>query len=255
MTDGLLPSEEQVEDFWNSTEESEALPEETETQTQQTEGEEVTLSQEEYDELKKGQMLQADYTRKRQEESNRVRELERRLAEVEEVNQYNYNEDANELQADLQDTDLPDSVKEKVAEVDRIKAELEEQKARQAQEDIKRRADEIVKNLKEVEAEHPALKSKAVKFSVMAYASQVLNNSTLSGLKDAAKEISKAYDEQFTARQNQIKNDISQKRATSPSIGSGGSAPIRTVDAPKNLTEANELVLDALGKIDLFGPN
>tara|TARA_R100000008_G_scaffold1947_1_gene1611 strand:+ start:14473 stop:15228 length:756 start_codon:yes stop_codon:yes gene_type:complete len=248
-----LPSEEQVEDFWNSTEKPEALPEKNEPHD--TGDEQVTLTQEEYDELKKGQMLQADYTRKRQEESERVRELERQLAEEREIRNYEESEAEVELQADLDDSGLPESVKEKVTEIDRIKRELEEQRSRQAQEATRRKADRIIKNLEEIEKEYPALKNKAVKFSVMAYASQVLNNSTLSGLKDAASEISKAYDAQYEAQRAQLKNDISKRRATSPSIGSGGSAPVRTVDAPKNLTEANELVLDALGKIDLFGPD
>ena len=69
-----LPSEEQLDEFF-STEDSEELQTD-ETETPETEEETVTLSQEEYDELKKGQMLQADYTRKRQEESQRVKDLE-----------------------------------------------------------------------------------------------------------------------------------------------------------------------------------
>ena len=54
--DGLLPSEEQLDDFF-SNEESEELEEDVE-ETPETEEETVTLSQEEYDKLKKGQMLQ-----------------------------------------------------------------------------------------------------------------------------------------------------------------------------------------------------
>ena len=81
MTQEGLPSEEQLDDFWNSTEESEELPTEA-IETPETEEETVTLSQEEYDTLKKGQMLQADYTRKRQQETARLRELEQQLEQV-----------------------------------------------------------------------------------------------------------------------------------------------------------------------------
>ena len=245
---GLLPSEEQLDEFF-STEDSEELSEDVE-KTPETEGEEqVSLSQEEYDELKKGQMLQSDYTRKRQEESERVRQLERQLAEEREYNKYSES-DVNELQADLEDSDLPDSVKQKVQDIDNIKRELEVEREQRNQAEVRRKADEIVSNLKEVEHDYPALKNKAVKFAVMAYASQVLNNSTLKGFKDAAKEITNAYNNEFNSRQQELKKQVKKRRATSPSIGSGGSAPIRTVDAPKSFGEANELVMDALAKMN-----
>ena len=244
--DGSLPTEEQLDEYF-STEDSEEL-EEVE-QTPETGEEEVTLSQEEYDELKKGQMLQADYTRKRQEESDRVRELERQLEMDREVNQYS-SQDVSELQSDLEDSDLPDSVKQKVSEIDNIKRELEQQRDLAKKEDIRRKADEIVRNLKDVEKEYPQMKNKAVKFAVMAYASQVLNNSTKQGFIDAAKELTNAYNTEFSQKQKVLKNQVQNRRATSPSIGSGGSAPIRTVDAPKSFGEANELVMDALAKMN-----
>ena len=219
--DGLLPSEEQLDDFF-SNEESEELEEDVE-ETPETEEETVTLSQEEYDKLKKGQMLQSDYTRKRQEESQRVRELEQQL-------EY--------------------SIKERDSDIDKIKQELQTEKEQRKQVEIKRRADEIIHNLKEVEGDYPIIKNKAVKFSVMAYASQVLNNSSLQGFKDAAKEITNAFKEEYTTKQAKIKKQVKKSRATSPSIGSGGSAPIRTVEAPKSFGEANELVMDALAKMN-----
>ena len=111
-------------------------------------------------------------------------------------------------------------------------------------------ADEIVRNLKDVEKEYPQMKNKAVKFAVMAYASQVLNNSTKQGFIDAAKELTNAYNTEFSQKQKVLKKQVQNRRATSPSIGSGGSAPIRTVDAPKSFGEANELVMDALAKMN-----
>ena len=247
MTQEGLPSEDQLDDFWNSTEESEELPTEA-IETPETEEETVTLSQEEYDTLKKGQMLQADYTRKRQQETARLRELEQQLEMAQEPTV----EEA-ELNMDLDDSDLPDSVKSRVQEIDKIKRELEMERERNKQIEIKRRADEIITNIKEVEGKIPAVKNKAVKFAVIAYASQVLNNPTKAGFMDAAKEISKAFENDRVAKQAAVQREVKKKRATSPSVGSGGSAPVRTVDAPKNLTEAYQLVLDALGKIDLFG--
>ena len=150
----------------------------------------------------------------------------------------------------MNDTDLPDSIKERVSEIDKIKQELQTEKEQRKQVEIKRRADEIIHNLKEVEGDYPIIKNKAVKFSVMAYASQVLNNSSLQGFKDAAKEITNAFKEEYTTKQAKIKKQVKKSRATSPSIGSGGSAPIRTVEAPKSFGEANELVMDALAKMN-----
>ena len=238
-----LPSEEQLDEFF-STEDSEELHTD-ETETPETEEETVTLSQEEYDELKKGQMLQADYTRKRQAESARVKELEEQLAATE-----NYNdEEAAELSADLDETELPDSVKARVQEIDAIKRELEYAREQQRQVEVKRKADEMVDNLKRLENDHPALKNKAVKFAVMAYASQVLNDSSGKGFEQAAKEISGAYKNELAKKTTRMKKAAADTRATSPGIGSGGSAPVRTVDAPKSFQEANELVMDALAKM------
>ena len=251
MTNEGLPSEEQLDDFWNSTEESEELPAEA-IETPETEEETVTLSQEEYDTLKKGQMLQADYTRKRQEESARIRELEQKLEEAESTKVDMMDEESAELQADLEHTELPESVKAKVTEIDNIKKQLEQERQRNKQIEIRRRADEIVNSLKEVEGKYPIVKEKPVKFAVMAYASQVLNNSTKQGFMDAAREITDAFKNDYSKQKQVLQKQVQKQRATSPSIGSGGSAPVRTVEAPQNLTEANQLVMDALGKMDLF---
>ena len=247
MTKEGLPSEEQLDEFWNSTENSEELPTEA-IETPKTEEEKVTLSQEEYDTLKKGQMLQADYTRKRQEESSKVRELEQRLINA----QKGPSESEAELQVDLEESELPDSVKSRVQEIDKIKQQLMIERERNRQQEVRRKADEIVSNMNDVQGDFPELKNKAVKFAVMAYASQVLNNPTKEGFTQAAKEINRAFSEKKTAEQAVLKKQVKKTRATSPSIGSGGSAPVRTVEAPKNLTEANDLVMDALGKMDLF---
>ena len=247
--DGLLPSEEQLDEFF-SNENSEELEEEVVEETPETEEETVTLSQEEYDTLKKGQMLQSDYTRKRQEESQRVRELQQQLEDARRFSDNSIKEETAELSADLDDSDLPDSVKSRVSEIDKIKRELETEKEERKRVEIKRRADEIIHNLKEVEGDYPIIKNKAVKFAVMAYASQVLNNSSLQGFKDAAKEITGAFKDEYSSKQAKIKKQVTKSRATSPSIGSGGSAPIRTVEAPKSFGEANELVMDALAKMN-----
>ena len=151
---------------------------------------------------------------------------------------------------DLDESGLPDSVKKRVGEIDKIKRELEIERERSRRAEVKRNADAIVSNLNSVEGEYPVLKNKAVKFAVMAYASQVLNNPTKEGFMDAAKQISTAFKDDNVKTQVKLKKKVANRRATSPSVGSGGSAPIRTVDAPKSFAEANDLVMDALAKIN-----
>jgi len=244
--DGLLPSEEQLDEFLSSESSEEFIDEDVE-ETPETEEEKVTLSQEEYDELKKGQMLQADYTRKRQEESQTVKDLQEQLSNLQNDKD---DESSVELDMDLDESGLPDSVKKRVGEIDKIKRELEIERERSRRAEVKRNADAIVSNLNSVEGEYPVLKNKAVKFAVMAYASQVLNNPTKEGFMDAAKQISTAFKDDNVKTQVKLKKKVANRRATSPSVGSGGSAPIRTVDAPKSFAEANDLVMDALAKIN-----
>ena len=84
----------------------------------------------------------------------------------------------------------------------------------------------------------------------MSYASNILGDTSYEGFKKAASEIAGAFQDVERAKQVETANLAKQQRASSPSVGSGGSAPIRTVEAPKSFTEANELVMDALKKMN-----
>lgn len=212
----------------------------------------IQLSRKEYDELKAGNLRQEDYTRKRQTESARVRELENRLAEIEAFSQSGYDSDDEELfQEELED--MPESVAKRVKEVDSLKVELQAMKQERQEQAQKAEVQKVVSNLESLESKFPILKSKTAKFVVMAYASQVLNNPSLEGLTNAAGHITKVF-AKGTSSDIQRQAAIAKKRKFVDSrVGSGGSPPLRVDKSPKTLTEANNLAMAALAQIEKTG--
>ena len=205
----------------------------------------VTLTHKEYEELKAGNLRHADYTRKRQQEAARVRELEDKLTERQGLEQMGLNDDDG-LSEDLED--LPESVASRVRSVDSLKKELADLRAEREQAQLRDRAQELISTLDSLKDRFPALESKEAKFVVMAYASQVLNNPTEEGFKQAATALQQVFSQGNKAKARQAVANV-QERKSVPTIGAGGSAPVSSVRSPKTVGEANNLALKALAQI------
>ena len=250
-TDSEYPSADEIENELFLPEE-EHSSEDTDADGGTDSEESIELSREEYEELKSGNLRQQDYTRKRQAESARVHELESRLAELEAFSESGLDlEDDEMFNEELED--MPESVAKRVKEVDNLKRELTQMKQERVKKDKEAEVQEVVSNLTSLEGDFPILRSQTAKFVVMAYASQVLNNPSLEGLRNAANHITKVFAKGTSASIRKQAAIAKKRKFVDSRVGGGGSPPLRVDKSPKTIREANSLAIEALTQIQKDG--